>query len=74
LEQLAQRLRSEHGVRVIEGLDLSTSGSGTALKQHVDAHGIVVEAFVVLSWQCSWMGSSTDRDSDRAASELEIVS
>jgi hypothetical protein len=52
LEQLAQRLRSEHGVRVIEGLDLSTSGSGTALKQHVDAHGIVVEAFVVSSWQC----------------------
>jgi short-subunit dehydrogenase len=47
LEQLAQRLRSQHGVRVIvEGLDLSTSGSGTALKQHVDAHGIVVEALV----------------------------
>ena len=47
LEQLAQRLRSEHGVRVIvEGLDLSTSGSGTALKQRVDAQGIVVEALV----------------------------
>jgi short-subunit dehydrogenase len=47
LERLAQRLRSQHDVRVIvEGFDLSSAGSGTALKQRVDAQGIVVEALV----------------------------
>jgi uncharacterized protein len=47
LEQLAQRLRSEHGVRVIvEGLDLSSAGAGIALKQRVDAQGVVVEVLV----------------------------
>jgi uncharacterized protein len=47
LEQLAQRLRSAHEVRVIvEGLDLSSAGSGTELKQRADAQGIVVEALV----------------------------
>lgn len=47
LEQLAQRMRSQQGVRVIvEGFDLSSAGSGAALKQRVDSQGIAVEALV----------------------------
>jgi short-subunit dehydrogenase len=47
LQQLAARLRREHPVSVlVEGLDLSTAGSATALKERLDAHGVAVDVLV----------------------------
>lgn len=47
LEQLAQRLRSRCGVRVVvEGMDLSAGGAAAALKQRIDSQGIVVDVLV----------------------------
>jgi short-subunit dehydrogenase len=47
LEELAERLRRQHGVRVIvEGVDLSTPGAATLLKDRVVAHGVDVEVLV----------------------------
>src|SRR5262249_46841031 len=47
LQQLAARLRREHPVSVlVEGFDLSTAGSATALKARLDAHGVAVDVLV----------------------------
>jgi uncharacterized protein len=47
LQQLAARLRREHPVSVIvEGCDLSPAGSGTALKERLDALGVAVGVLV----------------------------
>src|SRR5262249_53096637 len=50
LQQLASRLRREHPVSVlVEGFDLSTAGSSTALKARLDVHGVAVDESVALS-------------------------
>src|SRR5262249_24445048 len=47
LEQLAERLRRLHGVRVVvEGLDLSAPSAGTTLKSRLDSAGIIVDGLV----------------------------
>jgi len=47
LQQLASRLRREHPVSVlVEGFDLSTAESATALKARLDAHGVAVDVLV----------------------------
>jgi len=47
LEQLAERLRSLYGVRVlVEALDLSVASAGTTLKHRLDSQGIAVDILV----------------------------
>lgn len=72
LEELAVRLRAEHGIQVtVLAVDLAHARPGAALATDLAAHGIVVDTLVANAGFGTF-GPFEDEDPDRVADEIAL--